>query len=192
MIPDTFPTGTSDFTSYLTNATQLNADVFFSPVSIAYATQIVQQAASQNVSFPILGGDTLDSNVVASSAKGTKVNVIITTFYQEGGNSDFDTGFKAWLNSDSEAMTNNGGNDQIAAVSVMGYDAYNTALAAIKAAGSVDSKAIMAALPGVTLTGVSGDIAFDSTGDAIRNSAFVKKINGETGEWDFVTVQTVE
>ena len=192
VIPDTFPTGTSDFTSYLTNATQLNADVFFSPVSIAYATQIVQQAASQNVSFPILGGDTLDSNVVASSAKGTKVNVIITTFYQEGGNSDFDTGFKAWLNSDSEAMTNNGGNDQIAAVSVMGYDAYNTALAAIKAAGSVDSKAIMAALPGVTLTGVSGDIAFDSTGDAIRNSAFVKKINGETGEWDFVTVQTVE
>ena len=50
VIPDTFPTGTSDFTSYLTNATQLNADVFFSPVSIAYATQIVQQAASQNVS----------------------------------------------------------------------------------------------------------------------------------------------
>jgi branched-chain amino acid transport system substrate-binding protein len=192
VIPDTFPTGTSDFTSYLTNATQMNADVFFSPVSIAYSTQIVQQAASQNVSVPILGGDTLDSNVVASSAKGTKVNVIITTFYQEGGNSDFDAGFKAWLNSDSEALTNNGGNDQIAAVSVMGYDAYNTALAAIKAAGSVDSKAIMAALPGVTLTGVSGDIAFDDTGDAIRNSAFVKKINGETGEWDFVTVQTVD
>ena len=192
VISDFFPTGNSDFTSYLTNATMFNADVFFCPVSIAYSTQILQQAAAQNVTFPILGGDTLDSNVVANAAKGTNVKVVITTFYQEGANPTFDTGFKAWLNSNAEAMTNNGGNDMISAVSAMGYDAYYTALEALKAAGSTDSAAVMAALPSVTLTGVSGSIAFDEVGDAIRTSAFVKKVDNASGDWSFVTEQTVD
>ncbi len=192
VIADSFPTGTSDFTSYLTNAQMYGAQVFFCPVSIAYSTQIIQQAASQGVEFPILGGDTLDSNVVANAAKGTNVQVTVTTFYQEGANADFDSGFKAWLNENSEAMTNNGGNDMIAAVSVMGYDTYYTALEALKAAGSVDSKDVKAVLPNVTLTGVSGAIAFDEVGDAIRNSAFVKKVDNATGDWEFVVEQTID
>ncbi|MBQ6508101.1 MAG: ABC transporter substrate-binding protein [Flexilinea sp.] len=192
VIADSFPTGTSDFTSYLTNAQMYGAQVFFCPVSIAYSTQIIQQAASQGVEFPILGGDTLDSNVVANAAKGTNVDVTVTTFYQEGANADFDNGFKAWLNANSEALTNNGGNDMIAAVSVMGYDTYYTALEALKAAGSIDSKDVKAVLPGVTLTGVSGAIAFDEVGDAIRNSAFVKKVDNASGDWEFVVEQTID
>ncbi len=192
VVAESFPTGTADFTSYLTNAANYGAQVFFCPVSIAYSTQIIQQASSQGVTFPILGGDTLDSNKVAEAAKGTNVQIIITTFYQEGAAPEFDEGIKAWLNADSEAMTNNGGNDMIAAVSAMGYDAYYVALEALKAAGSTDSAAVMAALPGVTYDGVSGHIEFDETGDAIRSSAFVKKINNETGEWEFVAEQTVD
>ena len=192
VISDTFPTGNSDFTSYLSNATAIGAEVFFCPVSIAYSSQIISQAAGQNVSYPILGSDTLDNNKVAEAAKGTNVKVIITTFYQEGGSPEFDEGFKAWLNSDSEYLTNNGGNDMISAVSVMGYDAYFTALEALKAAGSTDSKAVLAALPSVQLTGVTGEITFDETGDAIRDSAYIKSVNTETGAWDFVAVQTVE
>ena len=187
-----FPTGTADFNSYLTNAAGIGAQVFFCPVSIAYSTQIVQQAASQGATFPILGSDTLDSNVVANAAKGTNVQVIITTFYQEGAAPEFDEGFKAWLAEDSEAMTNNGGNDMISAVSAMGYDAYYTALEALKAAGTTDSKAVMDTLPSVTYDGVSGHIEFDETGDAIRNAAFIKKINNETGDWEFVAEQTVD
>ena len=192
VISDTFPTGNSDFTSYLSNATAIGAEVFFCPVSIAYSSQIISQAVGQNVSYPILGSDTLDNNKVAEAAKGTNVKVIITTFYQEGGSPEFDEGFKAWLNSDSEYLTNNGGNDMISAVSVMGYDASFTALEALKAAGSTDSKAVLAALPSVKLTGVTGEIAFDETGDAIRDSAYIKSVNTETGAWDFVAVQTVE
>ena len=59
VISDTFPTGNSDFTSYLSNATAIGAEVFFCPVSIAYSTQIINQAAGQNVTYPIMGGDTL-------------------------------------------------------------------------------------------------------------------------------------
>ena len=187
-----FLTNNADFTAFLTTATAIGADVIFCPVSIAYSTQIVAQAASQGITIPVLGGDTLDSNVVAAAAKGTAIDLVVTTFYQEGANADFDNGFKAWLAEDAEAMTNNGGNDMIAGVTCMGYDGYFTALAALQAAGSTDGAAVMAALPGVEIDGVSGHIAFDETGDAIRTSAFVKKVNNETGDWEFVAEQTIE
>lgn len=192
VISETFPTGNSDFTSYLTNATAINADVFFCPVSIAYSTQIINQAAGQNVSYPIMGGDTLDSNKVVEAAVGTNVKVIVSTFYQEGGSPEFDAGFKAWLNGNSEALTNNGGNDMIAAFSVMGYDAYYVALEALKAAGTTDSKAVNQALWNVKYDGVSGAISFNEIGDAIRDSAYIKSVNTQTGTWDFVAVQKID
>lgn len=38
--------------------------------------------------------------------------------------------------------------------------------------------------------GVTGHIEFDSVnGDAVRDSAYVKTANTETGAWDFVAVQ---
>ena len=52
--------------------------------------------------------------------------------------------------------------------------------------------ALLAALPGVSYSGVSGLIEFDEIGDAKRDSAFIKAANTETGQWDFVTVQGVE
>ena len=189
---DDFQNNNSDVTSFLSNAQMYGEDLIFCPVSIAYATQIVSQAASQGISVPVLGGDTLDSNVVAAAAKGTSVDLVVTTFYQEGANKEFDDGFKAWLASDSEALTNNGGNDMIAGVTVMGYDGYFTALKALQDAGSIVGTDVMAALPTVEIDGVSGHIAFDETGDAIRTSAFVKKANNETGDWEFVAEQTVD
>ena len=96
------------------------------------------------------------------------------------------------LNSDPEALTNNGGNDIIAAVSVMGYDGYYTALAALQAAGSIKGTDVMAALPAVEVDSVSGHIKFDGNGDAIRTSAFVKTVNNETGAWEFVAEQKVD
>jgi len=193
VIDETFPTGTSDFTSYLNNASAIGAGVFFCPVSIAYSTQIINQAAAMNVTYPVMGGDTLDSNKVVEAANGTNVQVLVSTFYQEGGNAEFDAGFKAWMNSDAEALTNNGGNDMIAAVSVMGYDAYFVALEALKAAGTTDSKAINDALWNVTYEGVSGAIAFDATtGDALRDTAYIKAVDAANGAWNFVAVQGVE
>ena len=186
VIDDTFPTGNSDFTSYLTNAKMYGAEVFFCPTSLAYSTQIIAQAGAQGAQFPILGSDTLDSNKTAEAAKDAHVRLIVSTFYQEGGSPEFDKNFKQWLHDDSEAMTNNGGNDMIAAVSVMGYDAYYVALEALKASASPDSRDVNKALWDVKYKGVSGMISFDKNGDAIRDSAFLKTVNFETGEWDFL------
>jgi branched-chain amino acid transport system substrate-binding protein len=192
VVSETFPTGTSDFSSYLNTATTLGAQVFFAPCSIAYSTQIISQASALNAAYPLLGGDTWDSNKVVEVAKGTNLKIFVSTFYQEGGAPEFDSGFKAWLNANPDMLTNNGGNDMVAAVSAMGYDAYFVALEAMKLAGTTDSKAINDAIWNVNYTGVSGAIAFAEPGDAIRNVAYIKTANTETGAWDFVTVQSVE
>ena len=186
-----FPENNSDFTSYLTSAKNEGADVIFAPCSISYAQLIVEQADAQGIEMPLLAGDTWDSNAILAAAEGKNVQIYVSTFYAEGGDAAFEKGIKEWLNSNSEAMTNNGGNDMIAAVSVMGYDAYYTALEAIKKAGSADKADILAVLPSVSLTGVSGAIAFDDVGDAIRDSAYIKQANTTNVAWDFVTVAKV-
>lgn len=187
-----FPTNTSDFSTYLNQAVAEGADVIFCPVSIAYSTQIVKLAASMGLETPILGSDTLDSNMVLEAAKGSGVKLYVSTFYQEGGSPEFDEGIKAWLAEDSTAMTNNGGNDTIAAVTAMGYDAYYVALEALKAAGSPDKAAVKAALPSLSYTGVSGAIAFDDVGDAIRDTAYIKTADNAAGAWTLETVQTAK
>ena len=190
VVKDSFPTNTSDFTTYLNKAVAEGCDVIFCPVSIAYSTQIVKLAADMGLEIPILGSDTLDSNMVLEAAAGSNVKLYVSTFYQEGGSPEFDEGIKAYINGDSTALTNNGGNDTIAAVTAMGYDAYYVALEALKAAGSTDPAAVKAALPGVTYTGVSGSIAFDEQGDAVRDTAYIKTADTANNAWVLETVQT--
>ena len=189
VIKDSFPTNNADFTTYLNKAKEEGADVIFTPVSIAYSTQIIAQAATLGIEAPILGSDTLDDNKVLEAAKDTDVKVYVSTFYQEGGSPEFDEGIKNYINSNAEALTDNGGNDTISAVTAMGYDAYYVALEAIKAADSADSEAIKAALPAVKYDGVSGHIEFDEIGDAVRDTAYIKTSDNATASWILETVQ---
>jgi len=178
-----FPDGNSDFTSYITSAMNEGCGVFFSPTSTEAAQLIIKQAASQNMTMPLLAGDTWDSNVILDAVKGTKVNVTVTTFYSDGTDPTFEAGIKKWISGNATNLKNNGGDDTLAAVSVMGYDAYMAALQAIKDAGSTDPKAVMAALPKLSYDGVTGHIEFDQNGDAKVKTAFVKTADATTGAW---------
>ena len=190
VITDSFPTGNSDFGSYLSKAKSEGADVIFTPVSIAYAVQIIKQAASLGLEIPFLGSDTLDDNMVLDAIKGTDLQLYVSTFYQEGGSAEFDAGIKKYINDNAEALAANGGNDTISAVTAMGYDAYFVALEAMKKADSADKAALMQILPSVTYTGVSGAIAFDEQGDAVRDTAYIKTADTVGGTWVLETVQT--
>ena len=193
VVSDTFPEGNSDFASYVTTAKNEGADVFFAPVSTEAAALIIDQAASQGLETPLLAGDTWDSNVILNAVKGKDLQLYVTTFYQEGGNKEFDEGMKEFVNSDSTNKANNGGNDTIAAVSAMGYDAYFTALEALKGAGSTDPAKVNEALWDVQYDGVCGHIEFDKeNGDAVRDTAYVKQANTETGAWEFVGEQGIK
>ncbi len=193
---ETFPDGTSDFAAYVANAKNNGADVVFAPVSIEAAALIIEQANTQGLSVPLLAGDTWDSNVILSAAKGTNVQIYVTTFFVEGSSEpqvvEFVDGFKKYINTNATAKTNNGGNDEIAAVSAMGYDAYYVALEALQQAGSRKGSDIKKALPTVSYEGVSGSISFDVNGDAVRDVAYIKQVDNATGKWIFVAQQTVK
>ena len=186
---ESFPKDNSDFTSYLNNAKKAGAEAIFAPVSIQYAQLIVEQADAQGVDIPLLGSDTWDNSTIVGATVGKSTELYVSTFYAEGGNPDFEAGIKEWMNADATRLENNGGNDMLSAVTVMGYDAYMVAIEAIKAADSAEAADVMAALPGVTYTGISGDISFNDTGDANRDAAYIKTANTETGVWDFVAIQ---
>ena len=196
VINEQFTEGTSDYTAYLTNAINGGADVIFCPTSTTVAALLINQAASMNVELPLLAGDTWESSVILEAGKGTNLTICCSTFFDENDESstqaaEFVQGFKAWLNANPDKMTNNGGNDIVAAVSALGFDAYMTAIEAIKAADSAVGADIAAAMPGVTLTGVTGSISFDEIGDANKDMAYIKQANTETGAFDFVKTQTV-
>lgn len=195
VVSETFPEGTSDFSAYLNNAVNAGCDVVFAPSATTYASLIIDQAAAQSVSFPLMAGDTWESSVILDAAKGKNVDVYVSTFFAEDESNaaavEFVSGFKAWLNENSDKLTNNGGNDIVAAVSVLGYDAYNVALAALEAAGSADPAAIAAAMPSVTYTGITGSIAFDENGDAMKDMAYIKKADGDAGAFVFEKTQSV-
>lgn len=195
VIYSTFLQGNTDFTQYLNNAKNSGADVFFAPVSVPSGQKIIRQANALNFTMPLLAGDTWDSKTILNAAKGTNLDIYITTYFDEDiineTDSAFVKGFQEWINAKPANLENNGGDDTIAAVSVMGYDAYFTILEAIKNAGSADPKAINEALFKVQYQGISGPISFDATGNAIREVAFIKKVNTQTGKWDVVSVQSI-
>ena len=155
------------------------ADVIFAPSAIAYAPQIIEQASALGVSLPILGGDTWENSAISDAQNGTDMQVFVSTFFDENDESglakEFVSGYKAWLNGNSQNLTNNGGNDVVAAVSALGYDAYMAAVAAIEKAQSTDGTAIRDALAGLEVEGlVTGDLKFDENGDAIKNYVAIK------------------
>ncbi len=193
VVKDSFPEHNSDFTTYLEKAREYEADVIFIPVSIAYATQIISQACDLGINIPILGSDTLDDNKVLEAVKGKNTELYVSSHYHEGGNSEFDKNLKEYINDNPELLELNGGNDTISAVSVLGYDAYNVAIEAIKKANSTDPAAIRLALSNITCNGISGDIVFDSVdGDANRSTAYIIKADPEAVVWTLEKLQKIK
>ena len=187
-----FPEGTSDFSAYIQNAISYGADVIFAPSATTYASLIISQAASAGCKIPITGGDTWESSVILDAQKGTNLKVYVSTFFDENDKSGvaatFVTGFKAWLNADPQRKTDNGGNDIVAAVSALGYDAYMTAIEAIKTANSTTGEDIKNAMPKVSFDGVTGHISFPNGGDAAKSEAFIKQ--ADNGVFKFIKRQS--
>ena len=167
----------------------------FAPTSTTSASLIISQAASNGAEYALMAGDTWESSVILDAAKGTNLDVSVSTFFDENDDTaagkEFVTGFKAWLNANPDKLTNNGGNDIVAAVSALGFDGYMTAVEAIKAADSADSQAVADALGGVVYTGVTGEIKFDEIGDAVRNLAYIKTVDTVNGAFVFGKIQTI-
>ena len=186
-----FQTGQTDFKAILTNVKAAEPDVIFAPSSIATAPLLIKQARELGITATIMAGDTWENVTIIENAGADSEGVVLSTFFDEADPTavDFVTGFKAFLNANPEYLDRNGG-DGVAAVSALGFDAYNVAIDALLAAGSADPGAIRDALVNVSSGGVTGGIAFDDNGDAIKDMAYVKIV--ENGAFKFLKTVTVE
>lgn len=199
VVMETFPTNTTNFSDYLQKAMDNNADVIFAPNSTTVAANLLANADDLGIECPIMAGDTWESSVILDAVAGTDLEVYCSTFFDESDSSsssakDFVSGFKAWLNANADYKEMNGGNDIVAAVSALGFDAYNVAMTAIRAAAeakgsSMTSIDVANALWATSIDdAVTGKIQFDQNGDAIKDSAYIKKAGD--GAFEFVKVQT--
>lgn len=200
VIMETFPTNTTNFSDYLQKAMDKGAGVIFAPNSTAVASNLLKNAQDLGIECPMMAGDTWESSVILDGAKGADFPVYCSTFFDEndsaGAAKSFVDGFKAWLNANSEYYDMNGGNDIVAAVSALGFDGYNVAMAAIRAAAEAKGAAMTSVDVASALwtlsyeNGVTGKVQFNSTGDAIKDRAYIKKAGD--GAFEFVKVQSVE
>lgn len=183
-----FQTNQTDFKAILTNVKAANPDVIFAPSSIATAPLIIKQARELGITAQIMAGDTWENSTIIDNAGADAEGIVLSTFFDEGDPAtdeaaSFVTGFKGYLKE-------NGQSEIIPAVSALGYDAYLCALEAIKSAKSTDSAAIRDALVNVKIDGVTGSISFDENGDAKKDMAFIKTVEG--GAFKFLKTVTVE
>lgn len=183
-----FQTNQSDFKAILTNIKSANPDIIFAPSSITTAPLIIKQAREMGITAVIAAGDTWENATIIENAGADAEGTVFSTFYDEAAPANdeaaaFVEGFKAYLTSIGES-------DIIPAVSALGYDAYITAVQAIKDADSVDPAAIKDALKNVHVEGVTGDITFDENGDANKDMAYIKTI--KDGQIVFLTTTSID
>lgn len=196
---ETYQTNESDFNAILTSVKAANPDCIFIPSSIATATLILPQAKANGITAQIIASDTWENETIISAAGDAAEGVALSTFFDENDEEnpvakEFVTGFKAYLNSNPNNLTLNGGSDGVAAVSALGYDAYMAVYEALKALdgteGDLTSVSIRDALKGVSFNGVTGSISFDENGDALKNVAYIKQI--KDGKFQFLKTQSAE
>jgi len=198
---ETFPAGTTGFSEYFSKSIDVGADVIFLPNSIATAPDLLKSAKDLGIEVPILAGDTWESSVVLDAVHETGLEVYCITFFDEGDTTEkageFVTGFRKFVTENSEYYEMNGETDMVAAVSALGYDSYNVAMTAIRAAiedkgEKVTSVDVAKALWDTDLDGITGKIIFDENGDTITNSTYIKKAKTDGTGFEFVKVQTVD
>lgn len=194
VVPASFQTGETDFSAIVSNFA--DCDAVFAPSSIETGPLIIKQIRAVNPTCKILASDTWENGKVIENAGAAATDVYFSTFFDENDEENalaktFVDGYKAWLNGNAQNLSNNGGDDTVAAVSALGYDAYMAAIEAIKAAQSTDGTAIRDALKDVKMTGVTGDLSFNEIGDANKNMAYIKTIDVENGTFKFLKTQTV-
>lgn len=183
-----FQTNQTDFKAILTNIKAQNPDIIFAPSSITTAPLIIKQARELGITATIAAGDTWENSTIIENAGDSAEGVVLSTFFDEAEPANdeaaaFIEGFKTYLKENKQE-------EIIPAVSALGYDSYLAAIKAIENAGSTDTTAIRDALKDVSIDGVTGSISFDENGDANKDMAFIKTIEG--GKFKFLTTTTVK
>ena len=162
-----------DFKSILTQLKSSGAEVIFAPSSYTEASHIINQARDMGIELDILGGDTWENPELINQGGSAIEGIIFSTFF------DKDHSLTKETNKFMEAWENEYPNEEVAAASILAYDAYLMAYKAMESAGSADPGKIQAALNKVEdFQGAAGVVNFDENRNAIKGVVIKQVKNG--------------
>jgi len=178
VIEESYAKADKDFSAQLTKIKEANPDVIYIPDYYSTVGVILQKAKDMGMAIPCLGGDGWDSiqEEYADAAQGN----IFTNHYAADSPDENVKKFTADYN---EAY-----GKAPASFSALGYDAVYAMANAIKEAGSTDAQAIVDAIQGMTVKGITGEFTFDEEGNPKGKEVTIIKVDG--GELKYVTTVT--
>lgn len=162
-----------DFKTILTKVKALNVEVLYVPGYYEEVGKIVKQARELGINVPIVGGDGWDSpKLVEIGTAAALNNTYFTNHYSVEDTSatsrEFVEAYKKEYGQAPDAM------------SVLGYDAANVLIDAIKRANSLDPAKIREALAATKdFTTITGSTTLNATHDAVKNAVIIEMKDGK-------------
>ncbi|MFV0352958.1 MAG: ABC transporter substrate-binding protein [Oscillospiraceae bacterium] len=170
-----YQTGATDFNAQLTKIKQDNPDVIMAPCYYEDAAKILTQARALGIDTPFLGPDGWDGVLTQLKDAGADTSVLNNSFYSsQYSSANASPELEAFLNTYKETY-----GDEANMFSVLGYEAMHAMAAAIEAAGSTDSAAIVEALKNLEVQGLTGTISYKGGNDPVRNAYIIEFKDGE-------------
>lgn len=170
-----YNTGDTDFNGILTNIKAANPDAIFAPGNYTESALIMKQARSLGITAPFIGADTWETNELIDVGGADVEGASLTTFFDDT-NPNLSSAAKEFVDAYREKYPDR---QSIPGFTALAYDSYMIVMEAIEKAGSADPKEIQKALTEIKdFDGVTGKITFDENGDAAKEDAVLKKVEG--------------
>lgn len=150
-----------DFSSQISNIQSKDAEAIYLPDYYEKVTLITTQIRDKGITLPLIGGDGWDGVLNVTDDPSMFENCYFTNHYPVEASNEKLQKFIADYK-EAYGMEPN-------SFSALGYDAALIMATAIENAGSTDSAAIVEAIKGITVDGVTGTISFDAEGNPIKD-----------------------
>jgi branched-chain amino acid transport system substrate-binding protein len=177
---EAFTAKDTDFSAILAKVANVKPDMVYLPDYYNVVNLVTKQAQEKGISVPFVGGDAWDSaDLDTQSASGS---YFVNHYSPDDTRPEVQNFVKAYGAKYKDAKGQPIVPDSIA---VLGYDATNMLLQAIKNAGSDDVEKAREAMAKLDFSGVSGKITFDESHNPVK-SAVVMQI--KDGKVSFLSV----
>jgi branched-chain amino acid transport system substrate-binding protein len=162
-----------DFKTILTKIKALNAEIIYIPGYYEEVGKIVKQAREIGITMPILGGDGWDSpKLVEVGTSAALNNTYFTNHYSVDDTSATSQAFVEAYKKEYGQVPD--------AMAVLGYDAANIIIDAIKRANSPDPEKIREALAGTKdYPAITGSTTLNATHDAVKSVVIIEMKDGK-------------
>jgi len=169
VVKEAYAAEDKDYSTQLDKLAAAGIDALFVPHYPDTVGPILAQVASKNLDFVCLGGDGWDGiqGEYAAEAEG----FYFANHYAADNEAAVVQNFIAAYEEKFGETPN--------ALGALSYDAVYLMASAIETAGSTDADAIISALSGTTLEGVTGNISFDADGNPIKGVMIIQVVDGE-------------